>query len=140
MADRSLPDFDDLWSSYPSRQSPCRQQRPDGSLRWPNQCAIRMSIALEGAGFRLTDYTDPKCAHGHARGAESLANYLWKQVGPPDDTSFASDDTKKGLVFFKNIQGFRGGQGDHIDLWNAGVTKTGAYFTSSDTVWFWEVE
>lgn len=140
MADRSLPDFDALWNAYPARRSPCRQEKPDGSLRWPNQCAIRLSIALEGAGFDLTNYTDPKCAHGHARGAESLANYLWKQVGPPDDTSFESDDTKKGLVFFKNLRGFRGGQGDHIDLWNEGTTKTGEYFDSADTVWFWSAE
>ena len=76
MAKRKLPTFLSLWSSYPTEQKPCDQG-------WENQCAIRMSVCLINAGFHLTQYTEPKCKHGHARGAESLANYLWQQVGPP---------------------------------------------------------
>ena len=68
--------FAELSASYPTTQFPCG----DG---WENQCAIRMSIALEGAGFSLADYSDPKCSHGHARGAESLANYLWRSLARP---------------------------------------------------------
>jgi hypothetical protein len=61
--------FSRLWSSYPGSHAPC-----DGG--YANQCAIRMSIALLGAGFSLGGYTEPRCRHGHARGAESLAQFL----------------------------------------------------------------
>ena len=46
---------------------------------------------------------------------------------------------KTGLLFFKDITGFRGGVGDHFDLWNNGATKTGEYIDSCKQTWFWEV-
>lgn len=99
MAKRTLPNFLSLWSSYPTEQHPCNQG-------WENQCAIRMSVCLIGAGFDLTKYTEPKCKHGHARGAESLANYLWNQVGRPKisktaDETRATVGGKTGLLFSK---------------------------------------
>ena len=138
---RSLPGFSQLWAAYPSQIKPCDQTLRDGSLAWANQCAIRLSIALERAGFPLTGYTDPTLKHGHARGAESLANYLWGQVGPPGDQSTETSEIqgKRGNVFFRNIAGFRGGIGDHIDLWNLNRTQTGEYFQISKAVWFWEL-
>ena len=102
-----------------------------------------MSITLINAGFPLTNYTEPVCKHKHARGAESLATYLWRQVGRPQiaTTSAAAwtmVNSKKGLIFFKDIAGFRDGIGDHFDCWNAGITKTGEYIDHSKQVWFWE--
>lgn len=137
MAKRQLPKFVLLWTSYPTEQSPCDQA-------WENQCAIRVSLCLVTAGFPLTNYTEPKCNHGHARGAESLANYLWKQLGPPKIATTAAQGRKnvagkKGLVFFKDIAGFRNGRGDHFDLWNGTLTKTGEYFDFCKQSWFWEV-
>ena len=101
MAKRTLPNFLSLWSSYPNEQHPCDQG-------WSNQCAIRMSVCLINAGFQLTKYTEPKCKHGHARGAESLATYLWHQVGRPKISKTASETRttvggKTGLLFFKDI-------------------------------------
>jgi hypothetical protein len=137
MAKRKLPVFTTLWSNYPTEQAPCDQG-------WGNQCAIRMSVCLEDSGFNLTNYTEPKCKHGHARGAESLGNYLWRQVGRPKIAKNAADGWanvagKKGIVVFKDITGFREGRGDHTDLWNAGTTKTGEYFDSCKQSWFWEI-
>jgi hypothetical protein len=127
--------FSMLWSTYPSVQMPC-----DGP--WDNQCAIRMSIALIGAGFSLSNYSEPRCAHNHARGAESLAQYLSRFQRPdryPPATARASVSGRTGIVFFRNIAGFRGGVGDHIDVWDGSATKTGDYFTSCTEVWFWAV-
>ena len=137
MARRTAPRFNLLLDSYPSENAPCDQG-------WDNQCAIRVSVALVDAGFKLTNYTDPLCKHGHARGAESLANYLWKQIGPPKilkDAAKAKAHTKSktGIVFFRNITGFRGGLGDHIDLWNQSATITGEYFDVSAETWFWSI-
>ena len=140
MAKRPLPQFVLLWARYPDELHPCDQGQANA---W-NQCAIRISLCLIDAGFQLTNYTEPRCKHGHARGAESLASYLWQQVGPPkiaktSDQGIKNVTGKTGLVFFKDIKGFRGGIGDHIDLWNAGLTKTGDYFDSCKQTWFWPV-
>jgi hypothetical protein len=131
----ALPAFVSMWSSYPLVQMPCNGP-------WANQCSIRMSIALIGAGFPLTGYTDPTCAHGHARGAESLANFLWRKARRPtiytSGTAFtAACANQTGISFFKDITGFRGGIGDHIDLWNRGTTKTGSYENDCRQIWFW---
>lgn len=124
-------------SSYPTSRSPC-----DGP--WVNQCAIRMSIALQGAGFDLGKYTDPTCSHGHARGAESLANHLWRVWGRPRVFTNAPSAEGEigphgGIIFFKDIEAFRNGTGDHIDLWNGVATKTGEYFSYSKQVWFYRL-
>jgi len=125
--------FDRLWDNYPKEREPCSEQ-------WQNQCAIRVSIALEGAGFSLETYTDPVCGHGHARGAESLANFLWNNHRAPKKVKdLSSVKDKRGIIFFKDIAGFRGGIGDHIDLWNKTKTKTGTYFGKCKEIWFWAI-
>jgi hypothetical protein len=130
--------FSQLRESYPTDRSPCG----DG---WENQCAIRMSIALQGAGFDFDGYGDPLCSHGHARGAESLANHLWREWGAPRvfrDGSSAKRaiGTAQGIVLFKDISGFRGGTGDHIDLWTGTGTMTGEYFNHCKQVWFFRCD
>lgn len=139
------PSFSGLWSKYPSQQSPCNQN-------WANQCAIRMSLTLNDEGTITVStgtYTEPKCRHGHARGAESLANWLWRHhLGRPKiytDGAAAKIDVggKKGLIFFKDCftrEGSTVQSGDHIDLWNQGVTKTyNDPQNRSKQVWFWEL-
>ncbi|MCA9655298.1 MAG: hypothetical protein KC501_35620 [Myxococcales bacterium] len=128
--------FDRLLASYPTDLHPCS----DG---WDNQCAIRMSIALVGAGFSFDDYGDPLCSHNHARGAESLANHLWTRLARPriytdGGSAKGAISGKQGIVFFKDIAGFRNGTGDHIDLWKPG-TMTGEYFSYCRQVWFFDI-
>jgi len=112
-----------------------------------------MSITLNAEQNITVDrgtYTEPKCAHGHARGAESLANWLSgkSRLGRPKvftDGAKAKRDlaSKQGIMFFKDCF-VRAGEtariGDHIDLWNAGSTKT---YSDPDNmsaqVWFWEL-
>ena len=139
------PSFINLWSQYPKESSPC-----DGP--WGNQCAIRMSIALNGENTITVNgatYTEPKCKHNHARGAESLANWLWKHhlKRPKIHTDGAkakiSLGSKTGIIFFKDCF-TRGGEterrGDHIDLWNRGLTKTYSDpANKSAQIWFWEL-
>jgi hypothetical protein len=148
------PSFINLWNAY----SEILKAHPTGNPcdgPWGDQCAIRMSIALN-AEFTIninksTD-TEPKCAHGHARGAESLANWLWKHhLGRPKIyTNGASDRDKvldkTGIVFFKDFyyhptdsEGHP--TGDHIDLWSRGMTPSGRgdYFHRANIVWFWEL-
>lgn len=138
--------FAKLWNAYPPLYpNPCNEQ-------WPHQCAIRMSIALNNEGTILVNastYPEPKCGHGHARGAESLANWLWRNyLGRP--TIFYSGlrakrsiANKLGIIFFKDCFSRPGSlirEGDHIDLWNKGETKGfDDPYNKASQVWFWEV-
>ena len=141
----SKPSFINLWNSYPKVDSPC-----DGP--WDNQCAIRLSIALneeKTIKINKNTYPEPKCAHEHARGAESLANWLWKsQLGRPriytDNVKGKRDlYSKQGVIFFKDCFTRRGETarvGDHIDLWNKGIAK--GYTdpaNKASQIWFWEL-
>jgi hypothetical protein len=90
------PSFSSLWSNYPTERSPC-----DGP--WANQCAIRMSITLNAEGtlhVSSATYTDPKCSHGHARGAGSLADWLYgkQRLGRPTHTYSDSVTAKRDLA------------------------------------------
>ena len=140
------PAFINLWNNYPTEGSPC-----DGP--WENQCAIRLSLTLN-AEMTITvnkdTYSEPKCAHGHARGAESLANWLWESshLGRPKvytDGAKAKRElnTKTGIIFFKDCftrAGETKRRGDHIDLWNKGIAKTyDDPGNKSAQVWFWEL-
>lgn len=138
------PVFTQLWSNYPTVMDPC-----DGP--WGNQCAIRMSIALNGEGtitISKKTYSEPRCAHEHARGAESLANHLWKKIGRPriyTDGAKAKVSVagKNGIIFFKDCftrTGETAARGDHIDLWRLGTTK--GYNDPGNhakQVWFWDL-
>lgn len=95
------PAFINLWNNYPTESQPC-----DGG--WENQCAIRMSITLNAERSILVDghtYSEPRCSHGHARGAESLANWLWRQhLGRPSIFTDAAKaklqlNEKNGIIF-----------------------------------------
>ncbi|WP_339527603.1 type VI secretion system amidase effector protein Tae4 [Pseudomonas mucidolens] len=145
------PSFINLWNSYPP-YSPAHPPACDGP--WDNQCAIRMSIALNGEHtikVNSSTYTEPKCAHGHARGAESLANWLWRHhLGRPTILTGSAEDRrtlqqKTGIIFFKDCfrrygESTEARSGDHIDVWRRG--QTGSYDDpahASRQVWFWEL-
>lgn len=139
------PRFILLWGSYPTVSDPCEQG-------WTNQCAIRMSIALNTERtitVSASSYSEPRCQHGHARGAQSLATWLWsRHLGRPrifSDTAAAKHTlgSEQGIVFFKDCF-TRAGQstrsGDHIDLWLRGLTKTyDDPGNHSAQLWFWEL-
>lgn len=140
------PPFVSLWNSYPSENKPC-----DGP--WENQCAIRMSVTLNAEGtlkVNKNTYSEPKCAHGHARGAESLVNWLSRKarLGAPKKYANGADAKralagKTGIIFFKDCFTRAGSTvqtGDHIDLWNKGATRTYSDpGNKAAQVWFWEL-
>ncbi|MDH5674306.1 MAG: T6SS effector amidase Tae4 family protein [Myxococcales bacterium] len=140
---RLRPSFNNLWNSYPRESSPCDQG-------WSNQCAVRMSLTLnteKTIKVNKTTYSEPKCKHGHARGAESLAVWLWRRhLGRPQifsDPAAAKRSlaTAQGIIFFKDCftrAGETTRRGDHIDLWKRGTTKTyDDPGNKSAQIWFW---
>ncbi|MCA9065435.1 MAG: hypothetical protein KDA96_20345, partial [Planctomycetaceae bacterium] len=77
-----------LWDAYPW---PMTDKYSSGG--YPNECAIRMSIALEKVvpDF-FKSYTEPKSPEGWARGAESLAIFIWRHhLGRPKIYKSTSD-------------------------------------------------
>lgn len=134
------PAYETVNGSYPSEQlhEPC----PDVTTS-ENHCALRLSIALAGAGFTIgNDFTANKCRHNYARGASDLAAYLRTKWGNRD-FGFASPGSlpqslngKKGIILFETIPGFNG-QG-HIDVFNGTSGKTGTYWNAA-VIWFWEL-
>ena len=138
------PNFEKLWNGYPTEDAPC-----DGG--WGNQGAIRMSVALNAEGtikISSATYSEPRCAHGHARGAESLATHLWRVIERPAIYTDGKAAKKKlagknGIIFFKDCftrSGETARRGDHIDLWQLGTPKG---FDDPDNhaaqIWFWSL-
>ncbi|MFN0100966.1 MAG: type VI secretion system amidase effector protein Tae4 [Bryobacteraceae bacterium] len=132
-----------IWSSHPSG-FPC-----DAKL-FKNQCAIRMGVALNGAGISIATFSGAKCYPGlkhstkHILRAQELADWLTGRTSavgavkihkaPVSSVTFAG---KKGLVFIKDGWGST----DHIDIWNGFALKGGTpdYFARGKEVWFWEL-
>lgn len=150
--------FDKLLKNYPVDEGGNRIKILGGCAKQINQCAIRLSHAIHKstnkdifASYSFMTKSGLKSGQvctanekAHARGAEELAKHLAKQenLGAPKKykpPSKASLKGKTGVVFFKNIKGFRNGQGDHIDIWDGSNTKTGEYFKDSEEVWFWKL-
>ena len=111
-----------------------------------------MSVALnaeKNIQVNSTTYSEPKCKHCHARGAESLANWLREthlrrqKIFLGVKQGKKSIKGEKGIIFFEDCF-TRDGQthavGDHIDLWDG--EKTIGFQDSrnnSTQVWFWEL-
>ena len=119
------------YNDYKIDSKPCKR----GLL---NQCAVRMSIALERCGFSLNSFDRTRILHSggrrcvvsiqHAVSASDLANYLRTFWGQPKIfAGQAAGNARqmlrghKGVIYFNNCF-TRDGQtvrrGDHIDLWN----------------------
>lgn len=145
------PSFARLWALYPTNIDPSNRTPCNGP--WGNQCAIRMSICLnaeKSIQINSTTYSEPKCSHGHARGAESLANWLWKnhlrrpKIYLDGKTAKTDIKDKTGIIFFKDCftrSGETRAVGDHIDLWNK-EKETATYNdprNAAQQIWFWEL-
>lgn len=125
--------FDDLKAGYPS-DYPCNQQQ------FPDQCAIKVSVALVKAGVKMSSYEKKeRCwfhEEVHALRAEKLAEWLKKQnvAGIPKAQDITGENWKTtveqrtGIIFFANYwlrKGERYPSGDHIDLWDKSTLVSG---------------
>lgn len=138
--------FQTLWNNHPGRAA-----KPCDAGAFPNQCAIRMGIALEHSNVDTrsfdTMYPNRRCYPGlkhsprHILAAHELARWLETQtplVGRPTKRKRVNSGDyggKKGIVFIENGWG----PTDHIDLWNGREMLAGnpGYFAIGETVWFW---
>lgn len=142
---RTCVNFQKLWDGHPLNWNP-RETAPfkskDGTPLFQDQCAIKMSIALQQAGVPLATFkgataSSPVLQLGvkpvkAALRAEELAQWLIKVLGQPDKYTAAvaieAVKFRNGIVFFKDFWARdlpNGGQesginrsGDHIDVWD----------------------
>ena len=86
-----------LLQNFPRVLGPCT----DG---FTDQCAIRLSIALESADPRfLAEYPcweGARCSHGHARSASRLAQYLAVRLGRPRRPRSRDAIRGKGIIYY----------------------------------------
>ena len=145
-------DYSALERNYPEKDAAGNFVRIGGSCAsHENQCAIRLSHALQASGFSLAGFErfGPACVAAgskHVRGAKPLADLLWKRLGRPEiDVGPASAQSagvsgRTGIIFFKGC--YRrddGSLGHHIDLWNGSATMGYQGWGNSSEVWFWPI-
>lgn len=128
-----------------------------GNPNFANTCAIRLSLALLGAGYPNPGTWPIKAGKYKGRAIETgqvkLTKWLVKQIGQPEKFKTGSEaeakiDARRGIVSFFNIYGNENAQG-HIaivakDRWGYYLrcgpeidgTATGCYWKSKE-VWFW---
>ena len=117
------------FDAYRLDSQPCKRRG------LPNQCAIRLSIALYRSGFHLngisgTVHHSPRSCHisiPHVAGANQLAKFLERKLGTPTKYRHQEHELavqqlqgQQGIIYFDNCYRRRGSaskQGDHIDLW-----------------------
>lgn len=131
-----------IWMHHPYPNTPC-----DTAL-FPNQCAIRMGVALAGAGVNMATFGGAKCwvphKPRHILRAQELANWMTTQTITFGKVAkfkkkVTSDDFagKTGVVFIQDGWAST----DHIDVWDGSSLKGGdpTYFALGKQVWFWEL-
>ena len=139
---KSLPSFSALWSNYPADNSDGSHAKPSSDSYAYNQCAIRMSVALIGAGVSLKTYPKVnKTTEGFARSSKGLADWLWKNYGRPTIMKQADFDkirSKTTGIYFQYTKPTQANPNpvNHIDLNNKG-SHHGYYL--SDDIWYWEL-
>ena len=137
--------FSDLWEHYPDKPpyiDPKTGKPPSG---FTNQCAIKVSVAIHGAGIEMKSFTagvigvNPKDfgrveinGKNTATLAAQLAMWLKKQSFcglPQQPENVTGEDWEKkiqgrtGIIFFgdywrRDGESASSASGGHIDLWN----------------------
>lgn len=135
--------FRELWDNHPTITGNDKPCSTDGKPNFPDQCAIRLGVALTACGVDTRKL--PGVRHcwqhrhqkfnGHALAAEELARGLkafpvaglgmFQQIEPSEFSEKLRG--KQGIIFFKDYwqrtidekqESFRNRSGDHIDLWD----------------------
>jgi hypothetical protein len=114
--------FQTLLKYFPHTLHPCR----DG---FTDQCAIRLSIALECVEPQFFDgypiWPGARCSHGHARSASRLAHYLERKLGVSQKPKSRSTIQGNGILYYS-----RHPATNHIDLWASNLCLSNLVLTT----------
>ena len=153
----STPSFAILSKAYPRRQEYMRDILYDemgwsdlkGHPGFRDTCAIRMSIALNGAGVNVTGWLKIKAGKLAGKRVEpaqaALSRWLRKKWGQPDIFQTADEARRRignrtGVVSFWGIHGTAQGHIDLVEPFGNGfhVCAMDCYFQSRE-IWFWHI-
>ena len=150
---RENAEIRDIWNAHPAingELQPCRH-RETGEPNFESQCAIRLSCAIQRAGYSMKDYNRAQCwkwicdtTEVHALRCEELKIWLEDKLGEPDvkyHPDWEEYKGKEGIVIFLNFHG-KGLQGDHADIVLNDNQTNGSndYYKRSEKVLFWELD
>jgi hypothetical protein len=138
-----VPRFADMWRGFPEGHPSQERWERDiveqgivlarkGDLKYPDQCAIKLSVALHAGGVDMSAYPGAATMIAGKRAAlraAELAAWLNTQAfcGLPLSLAVTGADWKEkiarrsGIIYFANYwrrSGESAPTGDHIDLWN----------------------
>lgn len=139
-----LPSFAELWAAYPEGHPSDERYAQDvlsdgvviarqGELKYPDQCAIKVSVALHRAGVDMAGFRGASTMvdgrRAALRAAELAAWLDRQQLGGPDADPVRATGSnwqaqmagRTGIIYFANYwrrAGETAPSGDHIDLWN----------------------
>lgn len=152
--------FGELWANHPALQTPAVIEpcSTNGVSNHPNQCVIRLGVALTKSAVSLASYKGAFCWSGHGRShplrveqmkawldseeAWFIPNYAekYKRDAQGRQKSALNFVGRQGIVAFLNFWG-PGNSGDHIDLWDGSSIAHGdnSYFDRSQEIWFWHL-
>jgi len=125
--------FNALWSAYPDGH-PSQEKNSKGELLYPDQCAIKVSVALHAAGVEMKSFSGASTLINGKRAAlraAELATWLNKMpfCGLPKNAEVITGDDwtarargRTGIIFFGDYWTRQGesaanASGDHIDMW-----------------------
>jgi hypothetical protein len=135
--------FSELWEAYPSGHPYVDPKTGNPPPGYENQCAIKVSVAIHGAGVAMKSFRGANVTL-NGRTAASLAVQLadWLKLQPfcglpkePEDITGKDWESKikgrTGIIYFENYwrrpDDKKQPTGDHIDLWNkSGLTSNPA--------------
>ena len=126
--------FDAIWNAYHGGH-PSQAKDANGDLLYKDQCAIKLSVALHGAGVDMNGFTGAFTVIDGKRAALRAAELAgWLNKVPfcglpmkPENVTGSDWKTKisgrTGIAYFSDYWVRDGGKasnptGDHIDLWN----------------------
>ncbi|SEN01008.1 Type VI secretion system (T6SS), amidase effector protein 4 [Chryseobacterium taichungense] len=155
--------WEKIYAKYPKPYSkkPCNEN-------YYNQCAIRMSISLLGAGIKLNgvkNKTNPggqiKCSHGHILGAYNLKEFIIDENlfgkaqefnGTTDNNVLNKVSKKRGILFFEAFEEDNTDDGTdnpnrssnyrHIEVWDGKKLLSGFdnQMFKAKLILFWEIK
>jgi hypothetical protein len=132
--------FADLWASYPSGYPYVDSKTGDPPEGFDNQCAIKASFAIHGAGVEMKSFRGAAVdvsGRKLAIRAEELSHWLGQQpfCGLPRNPENVTGENwqksisgRTGIIFFRDYwlrDGEKSASGDHIDLWNGSSLTSG---------------
>jgi hypothetical protein len=143
--------FAQLWNTYPSGHPYVDPKTGNPPPGYENQCAIKVSMAIHGAGIEMKSFRGASVTvDGRKSAALALQLASWLKLQPfcglpKEPESIAGlgwqDKIKgrTGILYFENYWARNAKEkadgkptGDHIDLWNGSrLTATGSSFFST---------